>query len=757
MLRQILSSVWAVYLEAAPFVVFGLFLAGWMKILVRERSVTRYLGQANLKSALYAWLFGLPLPVCSCGVVPLSFSLHNKRASREALLAFLLGTPETSVGALTLTWGLLGPVMAIARPLASLFMSLGAAVLSIAVGPGLSSAAESVEPDSNDVVTPDLEACALPEPEEGEADYHVVGLSGLKASLRQALRPPDKMPESSDANQLKPVSLRVLIADAHRYGFTELLDDIAIWFSLGIVAAGMIAALVPAEWIGMLPGGKLSTMLLVLLLSLPLYACAVESTPLAASLVLKGLSPGAALVFLLAGPASNITSLVLLRQHFGRRFVGLYLAAVGVLSVLAGLALDALLGATGWQVVPQIAAVESAPWWQAVVYASATLLLLLLLRSWWRTPWRSELAKAQDWLRTWLSLVGLAGSTPNGQRVRWGRVGFSTLLLALLGFGASGFQQVPLGHEAFRLRFGQLVESHLQPGLHYHWPAPFAELRVFSLVSVHKRDIGFRTDLKKLARWRVSPLDQGAQSWHSFFTNMGRKTGESRYLLGDQTQVELKLSLHYRVDDAKAFYLDLDDGDSLVALCAESAMHKLVASAEIEDLLTTARGVLAPQGMQDSQACLDQQGAGAKILGLYLVDLHPPQEVVAAFRDVASASVDLETRVHQAEAERARSLPRARAQAQAVESSAQALTRELVSKAEGQAQSFSLRASAAKSQPSAARFRLRLETLERILPGQRKIIAPTATRGQGRMTLWTDAQGWGSTASALPPRPKRTP
>ena len=757
-----LNSILAVFLEAAPFVLIGLLLAGWMKVLLRARSVEKYLGQSNLKSALYAWIFGVPLPVCSCGVVPLSLSLRQKRASREALLAFLLGTPETSVGAITLTWGLLGPIMALVRPLASLFISLGAAAMSIA-------AATDSHDDDEDI--DHAPACELDQ-QHDEDDYHVVGWSGLSASMRQALRGQGKLqnqdaPSADAGSEQAPlasekaavVPLKQLVSDANRYAFGELLDDIAIWLFLGIVAAGLIAALVPAAWLSQLPGGQLSSMLLVLLLSLPLYACAVESTPLAASLILKGLSPGAALVFLLAGPASNITSLVLLRQQFGRRFLVLYLTAVGSLAVLSGLALDAFLQWTGWTIVPQLAAVQNGLLWQIFSYASAVFLLLMLMRSWWHVSWRSEWTKSREWLLAWLAMIALASSQkslgqvsqPVAGRILWGRM-LSVLVAGSLAFYLfSGFQQIPLGSEGFLLRFGQLQQQGLKPGLHFHWPWPAERIKVFAVGAVHKRDIGFRSDLKKLSTWKTRPLDQGAQSWHSFFTNMGKAPHESRYLLGDQTQVEMKVSLHYRVDDPLSFYMGLDQGDELVALCAESTLRQKLASADIEDLLTTDRIVIQPQVKKQVQACLSVQKAGVKILGLYLVDMHPPSEVVAAFRDVASASVDVETRVHQAYAKRAQALPRARAQSLTTEAQARAQAKELLATAQGQGQSFLLRAKAQHRQAQAARFRLRLETLERILPGRSKLVAPRQVSAAGTLRMWMSNSPWAQ-RSLLPTR-----
>ncbi len=170
-----------VFRETAPFLLLGLFLAGWLKIIIPTQGVHRYLGKPNLRSALYAALFGLPLPICSCGVVPLSMGLRDKGASREANLSFLISTPETSIDTLIITWGLLGPVIAVVRPLAALAASLFAAVLSIA---------ERTDRPADDEPAPAASVCS-PAADPGvdapgyilEEGYHVVGPRGFLRSV----------------------------------------------------------------------------------------------------------------------------------------------------------------------------------------------------------------------------------------------------------------------------------------------------------------------------------------------------------------------------------------------------------------------------------------------------------------------------------------------------------------------------------------------------------------------------------------------
>ena len=165
-----------------------------------------------------------------------------------------------------------------------------------------------------------------------------------------------------------------------RYAFVELLDDIAFWLVVGCLLTGLIIAFVPEDLGTTVLGSGLMPMLLLLLAGLPLYMCASSSTPVGAALVAKGVSPGAVLVFLLSGPATNGATLVLLLRHFGRRFVTVYLASIAVVAILAGLLLDLALSWGGWRVSAQLAA-EAGGWLGVLHWGAALVFLALLL---WR-------------------------------------------------------------------------------------------------------------------------------------------------------------------------------------------------------------------------------------------------------------------------------------------------------------------------------------------------------------------------------------
>ncbi|MBL3592103.1 MAG: permease [Synergistaceae bacterium] len=289
-LEELLQSSLAMFLAAAPFMVFGLVIAGLLKALLRPETVSRTLGRGPVASVFKAALVGVPMPLCSCGVLPVAQSLGRQGATRGAVASFLIATPESGVDSIAVSYALLDPILAVARPLAA-FVSAVVAGLTI----------------------------------------NVTG-------------PPSEMaPPSQEGDRWR----RETVLGGIRYAFGDLWADMAGAFFVGVVLSGAVAAFVPEDLLGRFLGGGLFSMAVMFLVGVPLYVCATSSTPLAAALILKGVSPGAALVFLLAGPATNMASLSVLLRTYGRRFVALYLGAIAAVSFAFGLAVDALYGVLG--------------------------------------------------------------------------------------------------------------------------------------------------------------------------------------------------------------------------------------------------------------------------------------------------------------------------------------------------------------------------------------------------------------------------
>src|SRR5207249_3894960 len=293
-------------------------LAGGLAVLVPAGTLMRLFRAGRIRSVLWASAIGTPLPLCSCGVLPTALGLARQGATRGATVSFLISTPETGVDSIALSWALLDPIMTVFRPVAAFLTAVVAGIATNLWGVPHGAAAEAGGPPA---------AEAAPGAELGP-DVHLPR-GGAEASPRQ------------HAARLRRV---------FTYAFRDLLDEMAHWLVLGIVLAAIVAVLLPASLIERYLGGGFSTMLAMLLIGIPIYTCASASTPIAAALVLKGLNPGAALVFLLSGPATNVGTIVVLLKFLGRRVVAIYLASIAVVSLLAGYALNWIYAR--WEVNP---------------------------------------------------------------------------------------------------------------------------------------------------------------------------------------------------------------------------------------------------------------------------------------------------------------------------------------------------------------------------------------------------------------------
>lgn len=340
MIGELPGNTLELYLDAAPWLLLGLVAAGLIKAWLPETLLSRWLGGTGLWPITRAALIGAPLPLCSCGVLPAALGLHRSGASRSSTISFLIATPETGVDSIALSYALLGPVMAAVRPIAAVLSAIVAGLLTALV--------------------PEARPAALAIPVSG-------GCSGGACCSNTATAAP-VVSEGPLATTLRGL----------RYAASDILDDIALWLAIGIVLAGAVATWVPpqalAAW-----GSGLPAMGLMLLVGVPMYICATASTPLAAALLLAGISPGTVLVFLLAGPATNLATLAVVRKEFGRGVLAAYLVGISIASVGLGLLLDWLLGASGIDVAAQLGeGGELVPAWLA--WASGVILILLAVR-----------------------------------------------------------------------------------------------------------------------------------------------------------------------------------------------------------------------------------------------------------------------------------------------------------------------------------------------------------------------------------------
>jgi hypothetical protein len=307
-LADIPESIWRVLLEAAPYALVGFLAAGLLKAFLPKGLVARHLGGTGLMSIVKASVLGAPLPLCSCGVLPAAAELRKSGASKGATAAFLTATPETGVDSVAVTYGMLDPVMTVVRLLAAIFSAVAAGVfVSLSTRGKLAPPAmKKLEPLSPN---PSSGCC-----EEGCGCEESVESKTFWGRFR----------------------------DGVAYAMGELMGDVGLWLMFGVLLAGVVTAVVPDGLIEQYLGSGVGAMLAALALSTPLYVCATASTPLAAALAAKGLSPGAALVLLLAGPATNAAALTVAGKILGPRGLAAYLTALVLASLGLGLATDAL-------------------------------------------------------------------------------------------------------------------------------------------------------------------------------------------------------------------------------------------------------------------------------------------------------------------------------------------------------------------------------------------------------------------------------
>ena len=301
---SILSASWQVFYESAVYMLFGFFIAGILYVFIKPETVGRYLGKGKVRPVLLAALAGIPIPLCSCGVLPAAAGLKGQGANNGATMSFLISTPESGIDSIPLTFALLDPIIALIRP---------AAAFIIAIVTGL------------------FENVLLP-PKSSPDNIPEIVCSGSGGCCSTGTL----------ENQGEPVEKPFIakIVTGLKFSFVDLLGDIGKWFLLGIILAGIITYMIPDSLFESYLNNNFTAMLVMLVAGIPMYVCATASTPIAAALVMKGLNPGAALVFLLAGPATNIASISMISGLFGKKSLLIYLSSIAICSIILGLFTD---------------------------------------------------------------------------------------------------------------------------------------------------------------------------------------------------------------------------------------------------------------------------------------------------------------------------------------------------------------------------------------------------------------------------------
>lgn len=316
--------------EMSPYLLLGFLIAGILHEFVPQEIYRTKLSKGNFRSVFLAALFGVPLPLCSCGVLPTAMSLRREGVSKGATTSFLISTPQTGVDSIMATASLLGLPFAIIRPIAAFITAL------------------------------------------------------VGGSLVNSLCKEEKQPiETAKQSDKKEKSFLARCVGALRYGFVDFLQDIGKWITIGLLLAGVITVIVPDNFFTAFNDMPIVNMLIVMAFAVPMYLCATGSIPIAAALMLKGLTPGAALVLLMAGPASSIASILIINKVLGRRTLIVYLSTIIGGAFCFGLMIDYLLplewfGARIATHSTECCTGETTAWWKS---ASSILFALLIAAS----------------------------------------------------------------------------------------------------------------------------------------------------------------------------------------------------------------------------------------------------------------------------------------------------------------------------------------------------------------------------------------
>ncbi|MCM1521368.1 MAG: SO_0444 family Cu/Zn efflux transporter [Muribaculaceae bacterium] len=295
-MEHFLNSLFTILNEMSPYILLGFILAGALHVFIRPSAMVRHLSGPGMGPVVKAALFGIPLPLCSCGVLPTAVSLRRNGASKGATTSFLIATPQTGVDSIAATYSLLGPVFAVVRPIAALVGSVFGGM--------------------------------------------AVGSSDRDAVAREC------QIEDADDERLASMTFGEKIVESLRYGLVDMVASVGKWLVIGLVVAALITVLVPDTLFVSLSRYPILAMLVMILVAIPMYICATGSIPIAMSLMLKGLTPGVAFVLLMAGPAANFASVMILGKTIGRRATAIYVGSVALTAIAFGLLIDYLLPAS---------------------------------------------------------------------------------------------------------------------------------------------------------------------------------------------------------------------------------------------------------------------------------------------------------------------------------------------------------------------------------------------------------------------------
>lgn len=732
--------LWFSFILLAPMLLLGLFLSGVIHVFISRKAILRWLRDDSLRSVSTSAAVGVPIPLCSCSVVPVVAEMRRKGASRSACMSFLITAPETGADSILVTNAFFGPVVAIARPVISFITAVVAGIFCI--GSIRDYHDEKTETDhehhehddschshdhhdheTHQPMVPDQDDCYISFSQFRDAAVNWFrkiskGLSEKKLvswvkpqfylDMLSARENSEKASSGFSAEAApadnQSLDFKKVIKHILHYGFVEIADDILFSLLVGIFLGALLFLVIPGD-LASSEYTRWAAYPVMVLLGVPLYICASASTPIAAALVAKGFSPGAALVFLMTGPATNTATIAIIASQFGSRFTSIYVGSVIVVTVLIGIAADALLLAAG-MTIPVTLQMSTSPTIQILQWASAVALFALVV---WRfragamksgyEDLMSNLRPLSKHLRSlWRWSAGERGhGSPRGIAM------LCVIVLALLL--SSGFTTVHPGTVGYGRLFGQVYWRDLEPGLHYLAPWPFV----------------------KVDKWPVREVK-----------SIVAASGE--YVSGDLNLFSIDLDVQYRVKNPYVYHYGITDAESAIGDFIKDEIRDFVSSREMDQLFNVERKALEESVSElfEGKEKVTAESAvfdSVELVKINLLSITPLPETFNAFREVSNAQDDKERIIVNAHRflVSVASQVHGNAYYEVKQAEGKAYSKEKIAGAEAGA--IRRVARAVRSAPTVLRNMLWREKLETALSNKPKIIVPSEDV-LDRVALW---------------------
>ena len=740
LLVEFADFLWTSFLLLSPMLLLGLLLAGFIHILISKEAILRWFRQESIKSVSVSAAVGVPMPLCSCSVVPVVAEMRRKGASRSSCMSMLITAPETGADSILVTSAFFGFVPAVVRPVVSFVTAVAAGIFCIGlIREDQGKTAEATEEGHDHDHDHDHDHC-----DHGHDHSHVplfpgsddcyVTWSQLKASFvawlhgiadsigrrRTALwvKPEFYRPQTGTAaperqaleQDSETPGFTTIVRHAFRYGFVEVADDILFALLVGVALGGVLYLMIPTDLMNNEYARWISYPVMVLV-GIPLYICASASTPIAAALVAKGFSPGAALIFLMTGPATNTGTIAIIMNQFGTRFASVYVASVIAVTVVLGILIDILLIAGGITLAVNLDAAHS-PALLVLEWTGAIILLALIV---WRfragalkSGYQDLLSNLRPLSRPWREMYGkLTAGRPIAGLVSFrSPLGAGLWLTLAVVFLASGFRSVPPDSIGFGRVFGRVVAHDLEPGLRYVAPWPIGTIDTWPV-----------REVKSLGS--PAPLE---------------------FLSGDLNLLTVDLNVQYRVDDAYEYHYRNENSELAIMQAVRDEVRSFVAVNGLDDLLNVSRRPLelaVSRGIADGSS--DNPVLGAiDLVRVNLQAVRPVEETINAFREISSSQEDRERYAINAQRYFATLVPRAFGNSvyETMLAEGQAFRLDVESAAESDAIRYV--AEAMLEAPDVLQNMLWREKLETALGNRRKVIVPNQ-ESLDRIALWRNA------------------